>query len=295
MQPDPEDRYTEAEPANSRSALPLIIGGILLVIGVAVWFIFSGEESEPAPPPPAPEKPAVEVQEPEPELPPAPDIPEPEPTLPEEPNKPVAPVPEPEPALTLEDSDDVVRDMLAPTNPSDIVSSALLNENLLERSAALVDGFSRGAVLTKVLPLPEPAGDFAIIEQNGVAVIDPASYSRYDKYADAVASIDPDLLANSFHRFRPLLEQAYASLGYDPEDFDNALIRSLDRVLDTPTIDAPLPVVKYEAIYQYADPELEQRPDLQKQLLRMGPENLETIKAQAAALRRALLSPPPAM
>ena len=76
MQPDPEDRYTEAEPANSRSALPLIIGGILLVIGVAVWFIFSGEESEPAPPPPAPEKPAVEVQEPEPELPPAPDIPE---------------------------------------------------------------------------------------------------------------------------------------------------------------------------------------------------------------------------
>lgn len=42
-------------------------------------------------------------------------------------------------------------------------------------------------------------------------------------------------------------------------------------------------------MYQYADPELEGLSSVQKQLMRMGPDNIRLIKAQAQALRDDLL------
>ena len=69
------------------------------------------------------------------------------------------------------------------------------------------------------------------------------------------------------------------------------MIRALDRVLLTPEITEPIELKRKEAIYQYADPELEELTDLQKQLLRMGPDNIDKVKRQAAALRAALLDP----
>ncbi len=289
MQPDPEDRYTDAEPRSSKGMPTGVIAvGVIIVAGILGWVFFGGE---PEAPPPAPEPPPVVAPEPEPEpeLPPAPDIPDPEPVAPAEPNEPPAPV---VPPPTLETSDEELRERLADVSDSSMLESALVNDNLVERGTALVDSFSRGVMMPKLLPLPAPTGSFAVIETDGVVTIDPSSFERYDDHAATIESLDTDTLVETFHRFRPLLEETYASLGYDAEDFDNALIRALDRVLDTPEIDAPIPVVKHEAIYRFADPDLEQRPGVQKQLLRMGPDNIARIKRQADALRTALLQEP---
>jgi hypothetical protein len=43
-------------------------------------------------------------------------------------------------------------------------------------------------------------------------------------------------------------------------------------------------------VYVYADPALEILPALQKQLLRVGPDNLRRIKQQARVLREGLLA-----
>ena len=194
------------------------------------------------------------------------------------------------PPSTLETSDEELRERLADVSDSTLLESALVTDNLVERGTALVDSFSRGVLMPKLLPLPAPAGPFAVTETEGVVTIDPASYERYDDHASTIEALDTETLVTTFHRFRPLLEETYASLGYEADDFDNALIRALDRVLDTPEIDAPIPVEKHEAIYRFADPDLEQRPGVQKQLLRMGPENIARIKRQASALREALLA-----
>ena len=258
----------------------------MILAAIAAWFLMGGE---PEPPPPAPEPaPVVEPEAaPEPELPPAPDIPEPELVAPTEPNEPPAPV---VPPPVLETSDEELRERLAGASDSELLEYALVNDNLVERGTALVDSFSRGLMMTKLVPLPGPTGDFTVSETDGVFTIDSAGYSRYDGHAEAIEQLDTETLVSTFHRFRPLLEQTYAGLGYEEEDFDNAVIRALDRILDTPEIDAPIPVEKYEAIYRFADAELEQRPGLQKQLLRMGPENIARIKQQARALRDALLA-----
>ena len=286
MQPDPEDRYTDAKPQNS-GGLPTtaIAIGVLVIAAVIGWVMFSGD---PEPPPPAPEPPVAATEpDPEPELPPAPDIPEPEPEIAGEPNEPPAPV---IPPPTLETSDEELRERLADVSDSSMLDSALVNDNLVERGTALVDSFSRGVVMPKLLPLPAPEGAFAVTETDGVVTIDPAGYERYNDHAATIEALDTATLVETFHRFRPLLEETYASLGYDADDFDNALIRALDRVLDTPEIDAAIPVEKHEAVYRFADPDLEQRPGVQKQMLRMGPDNIARVKRQARALRDALLA-----
>ena len=281
---DPGDRLSETPPQKGLNPL-LILGAIALLGVIVVVYLFSGKEPEPEP---APEPPPVVAPEPEPEPAPAPDIPEPEPEpepepAPEEPPEPT------EPPITLETSDEPVREDLSQAGTSDLLDATLANSDLIQRGTGVVDGLSRGLVLQKILPVPAPTGKFTTVEIGEQTFIDPASYDRYDGHAQAIAELDTDKLVGSFHTYRPLLEEAYATLGYKQEDFDNALIRSLDRIIATPEIEGDIEVKQKEAIYVFVDPELEQLSPLQKQLLRMGPENLALVKAQARALRAGLL------
>ena len=150
-------------------------------------------------------------------------------------------------------------------------------------------GFSRGQVLRKILQVEPPEGAFKTSRIGDREFIDVASYRRYDDFTAAVVAVDIERLVSTFHSFRPILEQAYGGLGYPPEDFDNALIRALDQVIATPVLDEPIAVKRKEAVYIFVDPALEELSPLQKQLLRMGPDNVVLIKQQAASLRAALL------
>ncbi|MBE9538835.1 MAG: DUF3014 domain-containing protein [Proteobacteria bacterium] len=221
-------------------------------------------------------------------LPPAPDIPvhvaEPE-SLPEEATKPEA--------LTLEQSDQALRLALADAGTSNLLMTTLAADNLVQRCAGVVDGLSQGHVPYKALPIKRPAGKFSIVSIDKQSYMDPTSYQRYDAYAAAIADLNTDTLVSAFNIFRPLLEQAYAGLGYPADEFDNALIRSLDRILVTPELHEPLAVKRKESVYLYVDSRFESLSGVQKLLLRMGPDNIVRIKSQAMALRQALLRAEP--
>ncbi|MBT4521457.1 MAG: DUF3014 domain-containing protein [Halieaceae bacterium] len=286
MQADQEDRQVEHNRPSGPSTGLVIAGVIVVVAAVAFWFFpFANLLLQ------APEEPAAVVAastptpRPKPTLPPAPDIPVRTPTP-----EPAEPEITAAPALTLQVSDTRLREDLSAAGNSSLLSATLANNNLVERGTALIHAFSNGAMLNKMLPVAQPKGKFAVLAAEGNTAIDPASYSRYDTYAKAIDALDTAIIVSTFHQFRPLLEQAYAELGYRDEDFDNALIRALDVVIATPRIDKPIAVVKSEAIYKYVDPTLEQLSDLQKQLLRMGPQNTARIQRQAQALRSALLT-----
>ncbi|MCB1675732.1 MAG: DUF3014 domain-containing protein [Halioglobus sp.] len=284
MQPRAEDRLSETPPRRGRPTWLLIAAVVVIAVGL---FLYQSGQEQQAPPveePPAPEAAVA----PEPPLPPAPDIPEPAPTPAPAAAAPEAPT---EPPLTLEDSDPILRETLAEAGTAGVLVTALEQDHIAERGVSLIDGFSRGKVLRKLLPLEPPQAPFSIAERPDGLFIDPASYRRYDDYAQAIAELDTQQLVDSFHRFRPLLEQAYAGLGYKAGDFDNALIRMLDRILATPEITEPIAVRKVEAVYQFRDPKLEQLTALQKQLLRTGPDNVAIVKQKAAQLRDGLLGP----
>lgn len=195
-----------------------------------------------------------------------------------------------QPALTLESSDPAVRDSLAAIAEVPPVRDVLVLDMLLQRVVGLLDGFSRGFIPTQIMPLPSPSAPFLATMIDGEPHLDTAGYARYDRVIRWLEGVDVAVLAEAFHRFRPLLEQAYGELGNAPEDMDNALIRALDRILDTPQISGPIALRRDSVMYSFADPALENRNALQKQLLRLGPENLGKVQMMAADLRAQLLA-----
>ena len=290
MQADPNERISDRAENAGPPVIP-IIAGLVVLAALAAWLFAGGEPPEPEAQPeataPAPEP--APVADPEPELPAVPDIPPAPEPMPE-------PTPDPDvedaaPAMTLDTSDVPLREALTPVLPP-VLLPALETSNLLERGTAFIDGMSRGALRYKLLPLTPPAGKFQTRKTAGQDYMAPAGFARYDAYAEAIEALDTSVLVGAFHRFRPLMEEAYGYLGYKPENFDNALIRALDNIIAAPVIAETIPVKKVEAVYKFADADLEKLPGIQKQLLRMGPDNTLRIQRQARALRTALLAGP---
>ena len=192
--------------------------------------------------------------------------------------------------LTAQEGDELLRQQLAAAGAKPILLKLLNNEQPLEVSAALIDGLGHGIILRKFLPGGLHKEPFSVVAEDDAIYMSTASYLRYDRFADAIAALDVAALVNAFHLLRPLYEQAYGYLGLDPGDFDNAVIRMLDLVLATVEIGEPIALKPKAVVYIYADPSLESLPAVQKQLLRMGPDNIRRIKQQAQLLRDGLLA-----
>lgn len=222
----------------------------------------------------------------------------------EEPEVPTATIPEalqmttePEAESTaitlpmLDNSDNFFRDLLLTDNHNKALSNWLEPEDLIRRSASYVDGLARGSILGKIFPLNAPEGKFTTHRQGDVTWLNAGNYERYDNTVNVLMALDMAQMAQVFHLIRPLLESAFAELGYQPRQMDGIILQSIDNILTTPVIVEPLQLVRDSVTYKFADPELEALLPLQKQLLRAGPENTQRLQQQAKALREALLNP----
>ena len=191
----------------------------------------------------------------------------------------------------MDASDPLVRDLLLDNKSSQGLSEWLKFDDLIRRSASFMDGLARGSVSEKILPLGSPEGRFTTHRQDNVIWLNAGNYERYSNVINIILSIDMKYMAQFFHKVRPLLETAFAELGYRPRQMDGIILQTIDNVLTTPVIVEPLKLTRDSVAYKFADPELESLMPLQKQLLRTGPENTRRIQQQAKALREALLNP----
>ena len=77
----------------------------------------------------------------------------------------------------------------------------------------------------------------------------------------------------------PLLVEALKELGAkDPDPFV-AMRAGIDQVWRRRIVEGEIELVQPKVYYLFADPKLESLKPLQKQLLRMGPQNLARIKS----------------
>lgn len=196
------------------------------------------------------------------------------------------------PALpSLDASDSLVRKLMKEKQSSEGLNNWLKLDDLIRRSASFMDGLARGSVSEKIFPLGSPKGSFTTHRQDNVIWLNAGNYERYNGVVSILLSIDMPLMAQFFHHVRPLLETAFAELGYRPRQMDGIILQTIDNILTTPVIVEPLKLTRDSVAYKFADPELESLMPLQKQLLRAGPENTRRIQQQAKALREALLNP----
>ena len=251
--------------------LLVIAGGVVLLTGI--W----PPKGEPAPtatapppePPPSPIMTAIEEPAPEPSEPPPP-----------------PPEPVEDPLPRLEESDDAVRDAVGDIPLGTAGQQYLIPGNIIERSASLIYLMAQGDVPYKLLPVSRPKAAFPIRDDGTQVVTDPAGFERYDALTQWLQSLDLESLLSSLEWFIPLFREAWSYYGEDPAAFDMAVVITLDLVIATPEIDlSEARLIRKEAVWIFEDPAIEGLAPIQKQVLRMGPENAKILKAKAAEAR----------
>ena len=192
---------------------------------------------------------------------------------------------------SLDNSDDFVRDRMLLIKHKPELQTWLNTDDLLRRSASYLDGLARGNTLSKVFPLTAPEGSFAMHKDGETIWLNAGNYERYDSTVGVLTSFNMKSMGQLFHFMRPLLENAFAEMGYRPRQMDGIILQAIDNILATPIIVEPIKLTRDSVAYKFADPKLEALLPIQKQLLRTGPENTQRLQQQALALKDALLNP----
>lgn len=253
-----------------RSAMPVVlvtIVGLALGAAAAWWWSSRPPDAEPAP---ASTSPAA-----------ATDM-----ALPAE----EAPAPLP----PLSEMDPLLRKLIGALSSHPELARWLATDDLVRQMARGIDRVSRGQTPINELSIYRPSGEFRVTGRRGELTIDPASYRRYDRFAEMVASVDAQGVADVYRTIYPRLDEAYRALGRAESGVDRAVNVVLQELIETPVPDGPIRVVPGPgATYAYADPQLERLSPVQKQLLRMGPENARRIQAKLREIQQAIEAAPP--
>lgn len=285
-----------SEEVESKTLKPhLILAAIFFVIIAAVLLWPSSDEQPPEPV--AIEPVAQEVVTPEPE---EPVVEEPvvetfsgPPEIqevvidPVDTPEPQAPV-EVEPEIVFDTSDAAITSALLEIANTPVVGRLLVDDNLLQRFVVTVTNLADEDVAPNHQLLTPPEQNFRVYQQAGREWIDAASYKRYTPYVDALETMSNDQLVELYNNYLPDISEVYAEISGPSDDFTDTLVEALNVLLDTPEIPTPVEVYSDSVMYKYKDERIEALSLPQKQLLRMGPDNMRRVKAKLRELKEQL-------
>ena len=190
----------------------------------------------------------------------------------------VAPLP------TLNESDEFVLQQL----PSEETPSLFMSLDVIRKFVVFIDNFAQGELVSNFSPLQKPLTKFSVEKEDKRLTMNEESYHRYDKYANIIDSIDTDNFIYLYALLTPLIDEAYQEIGYPSGSFTSTFNTAINQILDTPVIRYKIELISPSVMYKYADESLENLPDTQKLMLRMGPENLQTIKIKLREIQNEL-------
>jgi hypothetical protein len=262
--------------------LAILFAGILATL---VFILMTGDYGKSEVPEQTTEITPVEI-----EMVPAPE-PEPEPVEDEVvvAEEEVLPEPPPEPTVTEDTADAYARETIGSVNGGKALAQFVAGDYIVERAVAIVDALRRGEVPYKLLPVGRPSKSFPISDDGLRVTMDASGFSRYDGFAQWVAGIDVIAIVELLNDYEQIATEALSRMGVGDFDIRSAVLAATTEILATPIAPQSAELMKREANWVYMDPELEALSALQKQVLRMGPENAEIIQAKARELRGAVL------
>jgi len=185
-------------------------------------------------------------------------------------------------------SDAIIRELVGKLSAHPRVAAWLATDGLVRNFTVVVVNIAEGRTPAPQLRRLRPTGAFRVSQRGSDTVIDPRSYDRYTTLAEASASLDPAGSARLYTALKPLIDQAYAELGYPDIPFDRMLERAVIRLLDTPVVEDPIRVKPEGIGWVYADARLEDLTGAQRQLLRMGARNQQVVQESLRNIALAL-------
>lgn len=179
------------------------------------------------------------------------------------------------------------------------VLSFLQVDEFPRRFAATVDNLGRSHAPPALWPVNPTPGRFTVDETADGPVIGADNNLRYTPFVLLAETVDIGRAVDLYVRMYPLLQAAYAELGFPKRHFNDRLFEVIDQLLATPDtaypiklklleVKGPVPSLRPWVRYQYVDPALESLSAGQKILLRVGPVNQRRLKAKLAEIRRQL-------
>lgn len=259
----------------------IVAAGVVIVVSILLVSFITGQDeqpvtvpvaSKPAPAPvPAPPlvldtKAPVEAVEnvspPEPvtEQPPTPE--------PEQPKIPVA--------ESLSRSDMIATVALQTLSPQ--LAKWVIPEEQVRKFVLVVDQLASGKMPQRHIPLDYSMAPFKVEGGGETLRIDALNEQRMNQLVDTVTAMDPKQAGQYYQAWLPVLEQAYGELGKRDtfRERVTALVNKIQAIEEAPE---GATLVRPSVLYQYSDPQLEGRSDLEKWFWRMGDDNRAKVQA----------------
>ena len=183
-----------------------------------------------------------------------------------------------EPLPPLAQSDTFIRRLVALLSQHPTLARWLASDGLVTRTALAVEQVGDGRTPVAPFQFARPGSRAATITRGQDLVIDPASHRRWDDLAATVLSVDPAQAAEVYKHVRPLFAETYRTMGHPDGNFDAAIGRAAGRVLSTPVLQEPLIVDARRGYVEHRSAELRALPGISRQLLLMGPANLQRLQ-----------------
>ena len=184
------------------------------------------------------------------------------------------------PLPPLAETDAIVRELVGQLSSHPAIASWLATKGLIGNFTVVTLNIAEGQSPTTHLRALTPKGRFQTKGSGSALAVDPRSYDRYNGYGEAASAIDATGTARLYLTLKPRVLDAYRELGYPDGNFDRVLERAIGQLLAVPVLDDAVPLRPKTLSFAYADPRLESLSPAQKQLLRMGPRNVQAVQAK---------------
>jgi len=191
----------------------------------------------------------------------------------------------------LKDSDAEFKQDILAISGSAQLKQGLFKEKIISKTIASVNDMSQGmrppAKVLRELKLSKP---FLVIPRGDKMYISPKSYQRYDQLAQAVNDIDNQAAIALYKKYLPLFDVVFKEFSY-PQSYQVSDIfkAAVGKILQAPIITGRVEVIRPSVHYKFADPKLEKLSALDKQMLRMGPDNTRLIQKKLRELVQVLI------
>jgi len=182
---------------------------------------------------------------------------------------------------SLNDSDDFVLEGLRALQNGVALIRVLADDQLIRSIVVFVDNISRGEFPQTSLPYKRIGQEMSVrnIDEN-LFVMEANAHDRFNQLIDTFVAVDTDQALILYRTLQPLFQNAYAEIGSRNVNFDDTLRSAINAVLRSPDVEGPYQLVKPSVMFLYADASIENMEEMQKQLIRIGPENIEKLKAK---------------
>lgn len=179
----------------------------------------------------------------------------------------------------LADSDAMLRELFATLSKHPLLSRLLAQRGLVRAATLAVIQIGDGKTPAEPLAELRPAERLTLAGGGSSGPVDPASYARWSGAVRALQSISTTDAAKVYVNVKPLFDEAYREFGYPDGDFDDAIVRAIRVLNDTPELKTDPVLLARPAYFEHEDASLRSLRPVQKQLLLTGPDNRRQVLA----------------